>query len=27
LSPAAKVMMKALKAASFAAYGRRLDPD
>jgi DNA-binding transcriptional LysR family regulator len=27
LSPAAKVMMKALKAASFAAYGRRLEPD
>jgi DNA-binding transcriptional LysR family regulator len=27
LSPAAKVMMKALKAASFSAYGRRLDPD
>ncbi|VTU14291.1 Galactose-binding protein regulator [Variovorax sp. SRS16] len=27
LSPAAKVMMKALKAESFKAYGRRLDPD
>jgi DNA-binding transcriptional LysR family regulator len=27
LSPAAKVMMKALKAASFGAYGRRFEPD